>query len=318
MFSAYLGFLYSLREGGKMIDLKKFSTEKRNPNTMSLDTMTPLEIVSIMNQEDSNVITAVNSQLEKVAEVVSWATDSLYRGGRIIYMGAGTSGRLGVMDAVECPPTFGVDFNTVVGLIAGGEQAFIKAQEGAEDSQELGRKDLVNIGLNENDIVIGIAASGRTPYVIGGLVYAKEVGCKTATVSCNENAEIGTYADISIEAVVGPEVLTGSTRLKAGTAQKMILNMISTGAMIGYGKAYDNLMVDVKQSNDKLVVRAQNIVMEATGASREIAKETLEKSNDSVKVAIVMIMFDVEYDEATSLLEEAKGHIKKINKEKKI
>lgn len=318
MFSAYLGFLYSLREGGKMIDLKKFSTEKRNPNTMSLDTMTPLEIVSIMNQEDSNVITAVNSQLEKVAEVVSWATDSLYRGGRIIYMGAGTSGRLGVMDAVECPPTFGVDFNTVVGLIAGGEQAFIKAQECAEDSQELGRKDLVNIGLNENDIVIGIAASGRTPYVIGGLVYAKEVGCKTATVSCNENAEIGTYADISIEAVVGPEVLTGSTRLKAGTAQKMILNMISTGAMIGYGKAYDNLMVDVKQSNDKLVVRAQNIVMEATGASREIAKETLEKSNDSVKVAIVMIMFDVEYDEATSLLEEAKGHIKKINKEKKI
>lgn len=318
MFSAYLGFLYSLREGGKMIDLKKFSTEKRNPNTMSLDTMTPLEIVSIMNQEDSNVITAVNSQLEKVAEVVSWATDSLYRGGRIIYMGAGTSGRLGVMDAVECPPTFGVDFNTVVGLIAGGEQAFIKAQEGAEDSQELGKKDLVNIGLNENDIVIGIAASGRTPYVIGGLVYAKEVGCKTATVSCNENAEIGTYADISIEAVVGPEVLTGSTRLKAGTAQKMILNMISTGAMIGYGKAYDNLMVDVKQSNDKLVVRAQNIVMEATGASREIAKETLEKSNDSVKIAIVMIMFDVEYDEATSLLEEAKGHIKKINKEKKI
>lgn len=301
-----------------MIDLKKFSTEKRNPNTMSLDTMTPLEIVSIMNQEDSNVITAVNSQLEKVAEVVSWATDSLYRGGRIIYMGAGTSGRLGVMDAVECPPTFGVDFNTVVGLIAGGEQAFIKAQEGAEDSQELGKKDLVNIGLNENDIVIGIAASGRTPYVIGGLVYAKEVGCKTATVSCNENAEIGTYADISIEAVVGPEVLTGSTRLKAGTAQKMILNMISTGAMIGYGKAYDNLMVDVKQSNDKLVVRAQNIVMEATGASREIAKETLEKSNDSVKIAIVMIMFDVEYDEATSLLEEAKGHIKKINKEKKI
>lgn len=318
MFSAYLGFLYSLREGGKMIDLKKFSTEKRNPNTMSLDTMTPLEIMSIMNQEDSNVITAVNSQLEKVAEVVSWATDSLYRGGRIIYMGAGTSGRLGVMDAVECPPTFGVDFNTVVGLIAGGEQAFIKAQEGAEDSQELGRKDLVNIGLNENDIVIGIAASGRTPYVIGGLVYAKEVGCKTATVSCNENAEIGTYADISIEAVVGPEVLTGSTRLKAGTAQKMILNMISTGAMIGYGKAYDNLMVDVKQSNDKLVVRAQNIVMEATGASREIAKETLEKSNDSVKTAIVMIMFDVEYDEATSLLEEAKGHIKKINKEIKI
>src|SRR5690554_1410416 len=307
MFSAYLGFLYSLREGGKMIDLKKFSTEKRNPNTMSLDTMTPLEIVSIMNQEDSNVITAVNTQLEKVAEVVSWATDSLYRGGRIIYMGAGTSGRLGVMDAVECPPTFGVDFNTVVGLIAGGEQAFIKAQEGAEDSQELGKKDLVNIGLNENDIVIGIAASGRTPYVIGGLVYAKEVGCKTATVSCNENAEIGTYADISIEAVVGPEVLTGSTRLKAGTAQKMILNMISTGAMIGYGKAYDNLMVDVKQSNDKLVVRAQNIVMEATGASREIAKETLEKSNDSVKIAIVMIMFDVEYDEATSLLEEAKG-----------
>lgn len=300
-----------------MIDLKKFSTETRNTNTMSLDTMTPLEIVTVMNQEDNKVIAAVNSQLEKIAEVVTWATESLYNDGRIIYMGAGTSGRLGVLDAVECPPTFGVSFENVVGLMAGGEQAFVKAQEGAEDSETSGHDDLVNINLTSSDIVIGLAASGRTPYVIGGLKYAKEVGCKTATISCNENSKIGTYADISIEAVVGPEVLTGSTRLKSGTAQKMILNMISTGSMVGFGKAYSNLMVDVKQSNEKLVVRAQNIVIEATGVTREVAEATLSKSNDSVKVAIVMIMFEVDYEQALSLLKDAKGHIGRIKGENK-
>ncbi len=297
-----------------MINLKLFATESRNQKTMSLDTMTPLEIATIMNEEDRNVIDAVNQELTKIAKVIEWATESLYKEGRIIYMGAGTSGRLGVLDAVECPPTFSVDYEKVVGLIAGGEGAFIKAQEGAEDNKQLGRDDLVNLNLSSNDLVIGLAASGRTPYVIGGLEYAKEMGCKTATVSCNKNAEIGIYADISIEAVVGPEVLTGSTRLKAGTAQKMILNMISTGAMVGYGKAYSNLMVDVKQSNDKLVVRAQNIVMEATGVDREVAISVLAKSNDSVKVAIVMIMFEVDYDEALSLLDNAKGHIKEIEK----
>lgn len=297
-----------------MLDLKGFSTETRNPNTLNLDTMTPLELVDAMNQEDAHVIEAVGSQRENIATIIEWATESLYAGGRIIYMGAGTSGRLGVLDAVECPPTFGVDYNKVIGLMAGGEKAFVKAQEGAEDSEEFGIEDLKNSDLTSNDIVIGIAASGRTPYVIGGLKYAREMGCKTATVSCNANSLISTYSDIAVEAVVGPEVLTGSTRLKAGSAQKMILNMISTGAMVGFGKAYQNLMVDVKQSNVKLVVRAQNIVMEATGVDRERAKETLELADDSVKVAIVMILFEVDYTQALRMLENAKGHIKNINK----
>lgn len=297
-----------------MLDLKGFSTETRNPNTLNLDTMTPLELVDAMNQEDAHVIEAVGSQRENIATIIEWATESLYAGGRIIYMGAGTSGRLGVLDAVECPPTFGVDYNKVIGLMAGGEKAFVKAQEGAEDSEEFGIEDLKNSDLTSNDIVIGIAASGRTPYVIGGLKYAREMGCKTATVSCNANSLISTYSDIAVEAVVGPEVLTGSTRLKAGSAQKMILNMISTGAMVGFGKAYQNLMVDVKQSNVKLVVRAQNIVMEATGVDRERAKETLELADDSVKVAIVMILFEVDYTQALRVLENAKGHIKNINK----
>lgn len=297
-----------------MLDLKGFSTETRNPNTLNLDTMTPLELVDAMNQEDAHVIEAVGSQRENIATIIEWATESLYAGGRIIYMGAGTSGRLGVLDAVECPPTFGVEYNKVIGLMAGGEKAFVKAQEGAEDSEEFGIEDLKNSDLTSNDIVIGIAASGRTPYVIGGLKYAREMGCKTATVSCNANSLISTYSDIAVEAVVGPEVLTGSTRLKAGSAQKMILNMISTGAMVGFGKAYQNLMVDVKQSNVKLVVRAQNIVMEATGVDRERAKETLELADDSVKVAIVMILFEVDYTQALRMLENAKGHIKNINK----
>lgn len=295
-----------------MVDLNKISTESRNAKTMNLDTMTPLEIVTIMNQEDENVIKAVNSQLDKIAEVASWGTDALYNDGRIIYMGAGTSGRLGVLDAVECPPTFGVDFNKVIGLIAGGENAFVKAQEGAEDNEAMGKEDLQKCGITAQDIVVGIAASGRTPYVIGGLNYAKEIGCKTASIACANDSAIGKIADISIEAVPGPEVLTGSTRLKAGTAQKMILNMISTTAMIGYGKAYNNLMVDVKQSNVKLVARGQNIVMEATGVDRELATRALGAAQGSVKTAIVMLMFDVEKHEAEALLESAKGHIKRI------
>lgn len=295
-----------------MIDLKKMGTESRNEKTTSLDTMSPLEIVTIMNQEDAHVITAVNSQLDKIAQVAAWGTEALYNNGRIIYMGAGTSGRLGVLDAVECPPTFGVDFNKVIGLMAGGEEAFVQAKEGAEDSEDLGHEDLHNLNITSDDIVIGIAASGRTPYVIGGLKYAKEMGCQTATISCNANSIIGTYADVAIEAVTGSEVLTGSTRLKAGTAQKMILNMISTAAMIGYGKAYNNLMVDVKQSNDKLIVRGQNIVMEATGVERDVAISALAQGSGSVKRAIVMLMFEVDAEEADSLLLTAKGHIKQI------
>ena len=207
-------------------------------------------------------------------------------------MGAGTSGRLGVLDAVECPPTFGTDPSQVVALIAGGEKAFVKAVEGAEDSESLGREDLQNIQLSSKDIVIGIAASGRTPYVISGINYAKEIGCTTVGIACNKNSKVGQAADIAIEAVVGPEIVTGSTRLKAGTAQKMILNMISTISMVGIGKIYKNLMVDVQQTNLKLESRAINIVMKATGVNREQAKTALDAANGSVKIAITMILLN--------------------------
>ncbi len=294
------------------MDLKQFATETRNEKTMNLDSMSALEIVEIMNEEDKRVIDAVQSQKEEIAEVIALATNTLYNGGRIIYMGAGTSGRLGVLDAVECPPTFGVDYDTVIGLIAGGEEAFVKAQEGAEDSEAFAIEDLNTHNLNEKDFVIGIAASGRTPYVIGGLKHARSMGCKTASISNNNGAKISELADVAIEAVTGPEVLTGSTRLKAASAQKMILNMISTGAMIGFGKAYENLMVDVMQSNEKLVVRAENIVMEATGTTRKRAREVLNLTQDDVKSSIVMIQHDVDYDKALKLLEESKGHIRNI------
>ena len=294
-----------------MIDLTKLTTEKRNPETMNLDQMTPLEIVETMNREDGKVIEAVKVVLPQVAKVIEWTTEALRTGGRIIYMGAGTSGRLGVLDAVECPPTFGVSPDVVVGLMAGGEKAFVKAVEGAEDSETLGTEDLKNIGLNEKDVVIGIAASGRTPYVIHALRYARSLGVKTAIIACNKDSEMSREADIAIEPVSGPEVLTGSTRLKAGTAQKLVLNMISTGSMVGTGKAYENLMVDVMQSNEKLKTRAENIVMEATGCEREKARAAILDAKGSVKLAITSILLDTPVEEAEKALAEAKGHIRK-------
>lgn len=296
------------------LNLKNMSTETRNPNTMQLDTMTPLEIVTVMNSEDTKVPEAIRPALPQIAQCVTWATESIENGGRIIYMGAGTSGRLGVLDAVECPPTFGVAPEVVVGLIAGGEKAFIKAVEGAEDSRELGHDDLVNIHLEGRDIVIGIAASGRTPYVLGGLAYAKEVGCHTVAISCNPGSAIGQAAELAIEVVPGPEVLTGSTRLKSGTCQKLILNMISTAAMVRSGKAYQNLMVDVMQTNEKLVVRAQNIVMEATGCDRETAAEMIARADGNAKTAITMILADCNVEEARSRLAAAKGHVREAIK----
>ena len=294
-----------------MIDLTKLTTEKRNPETMNLDQMTPLEIVETMNREDGKVIEAVKVVLPQVAKVIEWTTEALRTGGRIIYMGAGTSGRLGVLDAVECPPTFGVSPDVVVGLMAGGEKAFVKAVEGAEDSETLGTEDLKNIGLNEKDVVIGIAASGRTPYVIHALRYARSLGVKTAIIACNKDSEMSREADIAIEPVSGPEVLTGSTRLKAGTAQKLVLNMISTGSMVGTGKVYENLMVDVMQSNEKLKTRAENIVMEATGCEREKARAAIFDAKGSVKLAITSILLDTPVEEAEKALAEAKGHIRK-------
>lgn len=294
-----------------MLDLTKLTTETRNEKTMDLDQMSPLELAAVMNQEDAHVVSSIKEVLPEIATAIQWATDSLKHGGRIIYIGAGTSGRLGVLDAVECPPTFGVSPQVVVGLMAGGETAFVKAVEGAEDSTTLCTQDLKNIGLNQKDIVIGLAASGRTPYVIYGLLYANTIGCKTVGISCNKQSEVGNAAQLAIEPVPGPEILTGSTRLKSGTAQKMILNMISTGGMVGIGKIYQNLMVDVQQTNEKLVVRAQNITIAATGCTREDAKSALSSADGQVKTAIVMILLQCSAIEAKKHLEKSGGHVRK-------
>lgn len=298
-------------------DISKLTTETRNKNTLELDCMTPLEIATIMNKEDENTIRAVRQVLPQIATVIEWCTNSLKSGGRIIYMGAGTSGRLGLLDAVECPPTFGISPDLVVGLIAGGDNAFMKAVEGAEDSTTLGKQDLEAIHLTEKDIVIGIAASGRTPYVIYALKYAKEIGCKTAAIVCNKDSEMAQISDLAIEPIPGPEILSGSTRLKAGTVQKMVLNMISTGSMVGIGKVYQNLMVDVMQSNKKLVSRAENIVMEATGCDRKTAEEMLNQSDGSVKLAVTMILCECTQEEATEKLNRSNGHIRIALKENK-
>ena len=292
------------------INLDKMTTETRNPDTMELDRMSPLEVVTAMNREDAKVPAAIAPVLPQIANVVEWAIASLEAGGRVFYMGAGTSGRLGVLDAAECPPTFGVAPDRMVGLIAGGDQAFLKAVEGAEDSREMGREDLVKNGLESRDLVIGIAASGRTPYVLGALAYAKEVGCRTAAVSCNAGSEIGKAAGLAVEVVVGPEVLTGSTRLKAGTAQKLVLNMISTASMVGVGKAYQNLMVDVMQTNEKLHRRAEKIVMEATGVDQAAAREKITAAGGSVKTAITMILANCGAEEAAARLKKARGHVR--------
>ena len=292
------------------LNLKNMSTETRNQRTMDLDIMSPLEIVTVMNQEDAKVPAAITPVLPQIAQCVTWAIESIEAGGRIIYMGAGTSGRLGVLDAVECPPTFGVDHGVVVGLIAGGYGAFDRPIETAEDRPELGRQDLIDRNLESRDIVIGIAASGRTPYVLGGLAYAREVGCRTVAISCNAGSPIGAAADLAIEVVPGPECLTGSTRLKAGTCQKLILNMISTATMVRCGKAYQNLMVDVLQSNEKLAVRAQNIVMEATGCDRDTAAEKLSAAEGNAKTAITMILADCSVEEARARLSKARGHVR--------
>lgn len=292
------------------LTLDNLLTEARNPQTMELDSMTPLEIVTAMNREDARVPESIRPQLPNIARCVAWATEAIRSGGRLIYMGAGTSGRLGVLDAVECPPTFGVSPDVVVGLIAGGERAFVRAVEGAEDSWELGKADLEAIGLTPKDLVVGIAASGRTPYVLGGLAYANSLGCKTAAISCNPGSALGKEARLAIEVAPGPECLTGSTRLKAGTAQKLILNMISTATMVGCGKAYSNLMVDVMQTNEKLVVRAQNIVMEATGVSRDSAKEAIALAGGSCKLAVTMILADCTVEEAKERLERCGGSVR--------
>lgn len=292
-----------------MVELEQLVTEMRNLKSRDLDQMSALEIATLLNSEDSYVLSAVNDVLPQIATAIEWCSQALFKGARIIYIGAGTSGRLGLLDAVECPPTFGVSSETVIGIIAGGENAFVKAIEGAEDNEQFAIDDLKKINLEQEDVVIGIAASGRTPYCISGLNYAKSKGCKTISITNNPNSVMSSVADLAIELVTGPEVLTGSTRLKAGTAQKMALNMISTGSMILNGKVYQNLMVDVMQTNQKLVARAQKIVMEATGCFKEEAVEYLTKSEGNVKVAIVMILTGFSYEEAKNRLEVSNGFV---------
>lgn len=296
------------------IDLGSLTTEARNPRTMDLDRMTPTQIARMMNEEDAACAQAVGQVTDQIGAAIDWAGQALDRGGRIVYFGAGTSGRLGVLDAVECPPTFGVDEGVVVGLIAGGSKAFLRAVEGAEDSMELGAQDLQGIGLNDKDLAVGIAASGRTPYVVGGLRYAHSLGCRTVAIACNKGSAVGKAADLAIEPVPGPEVLTGSTRLKAGTVQKMVLNMISTGAMVHAGKVYQNLMVDVQQTNEKLVSRARRIVMEATGCSEEEAARAIGETGGSVKAAVVMVLAGVGADDARATLNAYRGKVREAVK----
>lgn len=293
-----------------MIDLSQMTTEQQNEKSQNLDEMSALEMVTLMNQEDEQVISAVRRILPQIAKTIEATTDCLKHGGRLIYLGAGTSGRLGVLDAVECPPTFGTNPELVVGLIAGGDSAFVTAIEGAEDSQTLAEEELRKLSVNEKDIVIGLAASGRTPYVIHGLRYARGIGCKTGAIVCNEGSQVAKEAELVMEVIVGPEVLTGSTRLKAGTAQKMILNMISTCSMVGIGKVYQNYMVDLKRSNEKLITRSENIVMVTTGCDRSEAKLALDEADGSVKLAITQILSGLPTEAAAAFLEKAEGKIR--------
>lgn len=273
--------------------------------------MSVTEFLEVMNAEDHRVADAVADQIPQIALAVDLVVAALRRGGRLIYTGAGTSGRLGVLDAAECPPTFGTDPGLVVGLLAGGQQAMFQAVEGAEDSAELGVADLVAIGLTADDAVVGIAASGRTPYVIGGLDHAREVGAATIAIACNPDAEVGRHADVLIEVDNGPEVLTGSTRLKAGTSQKLVLNMISTATMVRLGKVYGNLMVDVQPTNEKLVARAIGIIQAATGCDAEKAAQALAEAGNHAKTAIVAILCGIDAEAARARLAEADGFVRK-------
>jgi N-acetylmuramic acid 6-phosphate etherase len=290
--------------------LDKLVSEGRNPNTMQLDTLATHDLLKVINQEDQKVAQVVASVLPNITQAVDLAVGSLQSGGRIVYMGAGTSGRLGILDAVECRPTFSVPDDLVVGLIAGGEQAIIHAVEGAEDNQQAGVDDLKSVKIQKNDIVIGIAASGRTPYVIGGLHYANKVGCNTVSIVCNPNSEMLTIARVGICAEVGPECLTGSTRMKSGTAQKLILNMISTASMVKLGKVYENLMIDLNASNKKLLARAIRIVMQATECDAKTAESALKESENSAKLAILMILTGQNASKAKSMLTKSQGHLR--------
>ncbi|WP_215827551.1 N-acetylmuramic acid 6-phosphate etherase [Pelorhabdus rhamnosifermentans] len=292
-------------------NIESLMTEQRNPKTENIDQLRTTEMLQLLSDEDKIVAYAVEREIPNIAMAIDKVVESLRKGGRLVYIGAGTSGRLGVLDASECPPTFGVDERLVIGLIAGGDRALRKAIEGAEDDEEEAIKQLRAIGLSEKDVLVGIAASGRTPYVVGGLKYANGLGGTTVAISCSPNSVISDIAKIAITPLVGPEAIAGSTRLKAGTAQKLVLNMITTAAMIQMGKVYGNLMVDVQASNVKLVERAKRIVAQAAGVSIEQAKKFLEQANYNPKLAIVMSKKACTMEEAKIRLEKAQGVIRK-------
>lgn len=296
------------------INLSSMLTESRNPNSEKIDNCSTIEILQIINNEDKQVAFAVEKELPHIAQAVDAISHAFSNQGRLIYIGAGTSGRLGILDASECPPTYGTPPEQVIGLIAGGQSAIFKAVENAEDNQELAITDLKKINFSAEDVLVGIAASGRTPYVISGMQYAKSIGATVVSVCCNPKAPMISIADITITPIVGAEVITGSSRMKAGTAQKLILNMLTTASMIKIGKVYGNLMVDVEATNAKLVERQVTIVMQATGCDRKTAIWALEQSNKHSKTAILMILANLDASQAKKILLENNGFIKKAIK----
>lgn len=292
------------------IDLSQMITEGRNPASQNIDELNTEAMLRVINDEDKKVALAVEAIVPQIAEVVDAITAAFSQGGRLIYCGAGTSGRLGILDASECPPTFGTPRSQVVGLIAGGHTAILQAVENAEDNREQGAQDLKDIDFSARDVLVGIAASGRTPYVLGALAWAKQQGAFTAALTCNPNSAMSQTADVALTPVVGPEVVTGSSRMKAGTAQKLVLNMLTTGAMIRSGKVYGNLMVDVEATNQKLVQRQINIVKQATECDDARAQQALAACGGHCKTAIMMILADLNADEAQALLAQNHGFIR--------
>ncbi|QQG28323.1 N-acetylmuramic acid 6-phosphate etherase [Pectobacterium carotovorum] len=297
------------------IILSQLVTESRNPASEEIDVLPTLDMLAVINREDKKVPEAVEATLVQIAQVVDRVVQAFACGGRLIYCGAGTSGRLGILDASECPPTYGTPREQVVGLIAGGYPAILQAVENAEDNREMGEQDLRNLNFNSRDVLVGIAASGRTPYVLGAMAYAKSLGATVAAISCNPNSEMSQAADIAIELLVGAEVVTGSSRMKAGTAQKLVLNMITTGAMIRSGKVFGNLMVDVEATNAKLLQRQLNIVVEATDCSLEEAAQALDACNRHCKTAILMILSGLSAADAGALLSKNQGFIREALQE---
>lgn len=292
-------------------EIKNLVTEQRNPNSMDIDAKSTLEILKIINDEDKKVPFAVEKEIPYIAQAVELVVQAFKSGGRLLYFGAGTSGRLGIVDAAECPPTFGTPHELVQGFIAGGKEAVFVAQEGAEDKEENGANDIIKANVTSKDVVCGIAASRRTPYVVGAVKKARELGAKTIFITTNPRNEFNLEVDIAICPEVGPEVIMGSTRMKSGTAQKLVLNMITTTAMIRIGKVYENMMIDLQMTNQKLVERSKRIVMTITGVSYEVAEKYLKEAKGNVKTALVMIKANVSYEEAVRRLKLANGFVRK-------